>query len=83
MKNSNKDIGDVLGAGMASTTVSINERYRGGIAKVIAAVKGMAGHTENGEQYLSSNVNKHLKGLLRVSITIIQQPVGYFKFLMM
>lgn len=83
LNHKEEDIGDVLGAGMASTTVLINERYRGGISKVIAAVKGMAGHTENGEQYLSSNVNKHLKGLLRVSITIIQQPVGYFKFLMM
>jgi len=75
-----EDIGAVVGAGMARTTVEINDRYRLGMEKTIEAVHGMASHTENGQAYIGSNVSSHLRALLRVSISIIQQPVGYFRF---
>jgi len=77
-----EDIGAVVGAGMANTTVGINECYCMGIEKVISAVRVMASHKEKekGEEFISNNVNSKLKALLQVSISIIQQPVEYFRF---
>jgi hypothetical protein len=75
-----ENIGAVVGAGMATTIVAINDRYRVGIEKVISAVHGMAPHTEDGKISISVNVHSHVRALLRVSISIIHQPVGYFRF---
>ncbi|EDR13076.1 uncharacterized protein LACBIDRAFT_322507 [Laccaria bicolor S238N-H82] len=64
LNHNKEDIGAVVGAGMASATVAINQCYQAGTQKVIAAVKGMAVHTENEQDYLSSTVNLQLKDLL-------------------
>jgi len=75
-----ENIGTVFGAGMASTASSINQRYQGGINKLIKLVYSTAAHKdEDGQAYISWNVDKHLTALLQVSVCNIQQSAKYCK----
>ena len=72
-----EEIGSVVGAGMASTATAINQRYQGGINKLINLVHSTAAHKDGGQTYISRDVNKHLRALVRVSAFNIQQFAKY------
>jgi len=75
-----EDIIPIFGAGMASTASTINQRYQGGINKLIKLVHSVAAHEVQGQTYISRDVNRNLLALLRVSVCNIQQFTRYCKF---
>jgi len=65
----NKNISAVFDAGMASTASSINQCYQSGINKLIKIVYSTAAHKdEDGQAYISWDVDKYLTALLQVSV---------------
>jgi hypothetical protein len=72
-----EDIGPLFGAGMASKTTQINDRYQSGINKIISTVHSTAKFEHDGKEYISRDVNLKLVALLRVSIVNIEQFAGY------
>jgi hypothetical protein len=75
-----EEIGAVFGAGMASTTTEINQRYQSGIKKLIGIVHSTATFHNEGQAYISRDVNMKFTAFLRVSIVNIKQFSKYCKF---
>ena len=59
-------IGSLLGATMAQSTASINDRYRVGLKQVSKVVQDMAVYRQDGQEYISYDVNLKLRELYQV-----------------